>query len=206
MCQEVLELVCKMNTQSIGLQMALQCAPVIKGIKISNLFHLQECEEKHFRQLLKKSHLHFCYMSNNKGRITYLVFRQNELEEYLNQKEVRDFLKREGYQSFSLGKILRRFRERYEAYVSGETDMFPHEIGLVLGYPVDDVIGFIEHKGQGYLYSGYWKVYSHVDEKISIFESYENAKEEMIQLIAAKIDIRSIIEMYNQPQQSKAAC
>ncbi len=206
MCQEVLELVCKLDTRSFGLQMALQCAPVIKGIKISNLFHLPECEEDRFRNLLKKSHLHYCYMSNNKGRVTYLVFRQKDLESYLKREEVRQFLISEGYRSFSLGKILRRFRERYEAYVLGETEEFPHEIGLVLGYPIDDVVGFIDHKGQDYLYSGYWKVYSNVAEKIAIFESYENAKEELIQLIAAKKDIRAIIEMYNQAQHKKAAC
>ena len=37
---------------------------------------------------------------------------------------------------------------------------FPHEIGLFLGYPFEDVMGFIENKGENYLCSGCWKVYS----------------------------------------------
>ena len=38
---------------------------------------------------------------------------------------------------------------------------FPHEIGLFLGYPAEDVAGFISHKGHDFCYSGYWKVYVH---------------------------------------------
>ena len=36
---------------------------------------------------------------------------------------------------------------------------FPHEIGLFLGYPLEDVKGFIQNKGQGYACCGLWKSY-----------------------------------------------
>lgn len=36
---------------------------------------------------------------------------------------------------------------------------FPHEIGLFLGYPPEDVCGFIENKAEGYKCIGQWKVY-----------------------------------------------
>ena len=42
------------------------------------------------------------------------------------------------------------------------TKNFPHEIGVFLGYPLDDVIGFIEHKP--YYLVGDWKVYQNVNE------------------------------------------
>lgn len=42
------------------------------------------------------------------------------------------------------------------------TKNFPHEIGIFLGYPLDDVIGFIEHKP--YYLVGDWKVYQNVNE------------------------------------------
>ena len=53
---------------------------------------------------------------------------------------------------------------------------FPHEMGLLLGYPVEDVEGFIENKGHNYLYAGYWKVYGHVEEKKALFNRYEEAR------------------------------
>ncbi|MBO4386317.1 MAG: DUF3793 family protein, partial [Treponema sp.] len=39
-------------------------------------------------------------------------------------------------------------------------DGFPHEVGIVLGYPVNDVIEFENHKGHGCKYCGYWKSYT----------------------------------------------
>lgn len=36
---------------------------------------------------------------------------------------------------------------------------FPHEIGLFLGYPAEDVKGFIENKAACSKCSGCWKVY-----------------------------------------------
>ena len=37
---------------------------------------------------------------------------------------------------------------------------FPHEIGLFLGYPIDDVVAFIANKGRNCLCCGCWKCYT----------------------------------------------
>ena len=37
---------------------------------------------------------------------------------------------------------------------------FPHEIGVILGYPVEDVIEFEKHQGKNCKYCGCWKRYS----------------------------------------------
>ena len=37
---------------------------------------------------------------------------------------------------------------------------FPHEIGVFLGYPLADVIGFIQNRGKNFTACGYWKVYT----------------------------------------------
>ena len=49
---------------------------------------------------------------------------------------------------------------------------FPHEVGLFLGYPPADVRGFIEHRGQGARFAGYWKVYSQVERARELFALY----------------------------------
>lgn len=36
---------------------------------------------------------------------------------------------------------------------------FPHEIGVFLGYPLEDVVGFIRNRGRNYTCCGYWKAY-----------------------------------------------
>lgn len=45
---------------------------------------------------------------------------------------------------------LEQLLERLSGRISASED-FPHEIGLFLGYPVDDVTGFIQNKGRNYL-------------------------------------------------------
>lgn len=51
---------------------------------------------------------------------------------------------------------------------------FPHEMGFFLGYPYEDVTGFIEHRGQDFLALGLWKVYAHLDRALATFERYRS--------------------------------
>ena len=46
---------------------------------------------------------------------------------------------------------------------------FPHEMGVLLGYPLEDVKGFINNRGRIFLYTGYWKVYSDLQQKMDLF-------------------------------------
>lgn len=49
---------------------------------------------------------------------------------------------------------------------------FPHEIGLFLGYPPEDVKGFIECGGRDCKACGYWKVYGDVWKAETLFRKY----------------------------------
>ena len=50
---------------------------------------------------------------------------------------------------------------------------FPHEIGLFLGYPLEDVQGFIENCGKNYRLCGCWKVYGDPQAALRCFARYE---------------------------------
>ena len=54
---------------------------------------------------------------------------------------------------------------------------YPHEMGIFLGYPLEDVRGFIRHEGKESRYTGYWKVYGDVTQAKQIFQAYDDAKE-----------------------------
>ena len=107
------------------------------------------------------------------------------------QDRVCQSMKSFGYESLDLSDVLSRFQKRY-ADCMEQIAEFPHEMGLLLGYPVEDVEGFIENKGHNYLYAGYWKVYGHVEEKKALFNRYEEARKVLIQLLASG---RSVSEM-----------
>ena len=76
----------------------------------------------------------------------------------LAQPQVRDFLCKEGYtlpeQSDDYALLLQQLSRR----LCCEAD-FPHEIGVFLGYPLYDVVGFIENAGRNFTCCGCWKAY-----------------------------------------------
>lgn len=53
---------------------------------------------------------------------------------------------------------------------------FPHEVGYLLGYPTEDVDGFIRHRGRGYLLAGPWKVYRNRARAIAAFERIHRSR------------------------------
>ena len=57
-----------------------------------------------------------------------------------------------------------------------ESQDFPHEIGLFLGYPFEDVQGFIQNRGCNCRLCGYWKVYANECEKKRLFEKYSHCR------------------------------
>lgn len=61
-------------------------------------------------------------------------------------------------------QLMRRLKK------SGE---FPHEIGLFLGYPAEDVCGFIENRAGGAKFTGYWKVYGDLETAQRTFAQYK---------------------------------
>lgn len=195
MCQEVFEIVQKMDLTQAEAKLALYCAPVITGIKVSNLLHLSTDEENAIRTILKKTGMIYYRLLRKDGKTFFLIFRKTPLTAYLENPDVQRILKANGYTDLSLGGILRTFQYRFEACRNQGED-FPHEMGLLLGYPAEDVEGFMQHKGRNYLYSGYWKVYRNVEEKQRLFKAYETAKECLIQLLAEGYDMYAIVRNY----------
>ena len=68
----------------------------------------------------------------------------------------------------SCGKCLAALTRRLR---SGEG--FPHEIGLFLSYPPEDVKGFIENHAANYKLSGLWKVYGDEKKAKELFAKYK---------------------------------
>ena len=50
---------------------------------------------------------------------------------------------------------------------------FPHEIGLFLSYPPEDVRGFIENRAQNFKRAGLWKVYGNEARAEALFRKFK---------------------------------
>lgn len=195
MSQEIYEIVKEMDLENIETQLALQCAPLITGLKVSNLLIIPKGNEEVVKRILNRTGISFYRLIQTRTKTTFLLFRRNELEEFLSDENVKNVFIRAGYKSLQIGKILRTFSLRYEAYMQGDKS-FPHEMGLLLGYPVEDVVGFVENNGKNFLYSGYWKVYENQKAKVKLFDKFKVAEETLIHLLSNGLSMSDIIDIY----------
>ena len=168
--------------EKFGFRVVTQCAPVLKGVKISNLITMKPGGWHKIRAYLKKSRIICIPLYADAEKEVLFLYRYEQLERHLKNREVREFLRSCGYESFEVASVLVRLRRRYQLY-AGISKEFPHELGVLLGYPVGDVQGFIDNRGENSLTSRYWKVYQNPKEAERIFDLYDRVKEQALKEI-----------------------
>lgn len=194
MSREVLELLEKMDKTELKNQLALQCAPLLAGIKPSNLLTLRSHSEDEVYRTFQDTDIAVQLLCRTKEQTVFLLYRREELLAWLHEPEVRRAMQSFGYEEAPLCDIFDGVCARYERYMTDHRQ-FPHELGLLLGYPVEDVLGFVEHGGQNYLYSGYWKVYANVQQAKETFARYMEAKELLIRMASAGMELTAMLSL-----------
>lgn len=190
MSREIFQIVEELDQEDLQTQLALQCAPLLTGIKIANLLIVRSRNAKGVFEMFWGSRISVEVIYRSEEKTMFLLYQREELEAYLEKNS--DTMKLFGYAKMELEEICGELKKRYACYME-ERGGFPHEIGLLLGYPPEDVLGFIENEGKNYLYTGYWKVYGNVVEAVALFEAYNEAKEQLIRMISQGIEIRRIL-------------
>lgn len=159
--------------------LAVHCAAVLTKLKASNLVNLNlETNTTLYDDIksLNKSKTLACeILKENDNKVLLLIYNKKLLRKLINKKDNKQFLDTYNYHYKTLNEALIVLKERMR------NTEFPHEIGIFLDYPKEDIIGYIEHKKC--LYTGYWKVYSHVNEKKCIFEAISNSKKKLLKMI-----------------------
>ena len=163
------------NMKSLQVQLILQCAPFLKGIKIACILIITEENSRELYEILEGTGIKFKILTRNHGKCLVLLYRRESFSRYLKRTDVREFLGSYGYEDVEPEKMLERLSKRVCQYSDGEI-CFPHEIGAFLDYPIDDVKCFIEKDGKDSLFSGYWKVYNNPGRAKMIFWAYDKAK------------------------------
>lgn len=159
----------------LGFQIALQCAPFLKRLKVACVITMDAALYGTLEKIFCGMDIAWHCLSQSDGKCLVLFCRPYQMREYVNNSEVRTLLREFGYGDMNLREMLERLSERVRAF--SEKGMgFPHEIGAFLGYPVRDVRGFIENEGRKYLMIGYWKVYSDLAWARMTFKEYDRAK------------------------------
>lgn len=150
--------------KSFELVLVEQCAPTLAGLKPASLFRydagtadqLRRCAAHWAKELapfgIAVRILKTCPRTG--AGLVYL-YRAGWLRQILAEPSARDFLKQEGY---CLGQGCGGLLEQLSERLCLEQE-FPHEIGVFLGYPLEDVVGFIQNRGRNFTCSGCWKAY-----------------------------------------------
>ena len=161
-----------------------QCAPVLAGLKPAGLFRYETRDRADLARRvagwnaqLNPKGLQVRVLRGCIATRQYLVYvyRAAKLQTVLADAAVRGFLAREGYRlpedAADCGALLDQLSLRL--CCAAEAADFPHEIGVFLGYPLEDVIGFCRHKGEGCKLCGYWKVYGDEERSRALFDKFE---------------------------------
>lgn len=196
MSQEIIQMLEEMDLTQLESQIALQCAPVISGLKTSNLLIVNKKNHLMVMQIFRGTEVSCKMLHMSEDKTYFLIYRVRELTEYLDQYEVSVMMEVLGYREMDLHSVLQEFSRRYSTYMKDKST-FPHEMGLLLGYPLEDVIGFIENNGQDFLYVGYWKVYGEMERQKELFERFDEAKAAIMRMVLQGTGISNIIRKYS---------
>ena len=85
------------------------------------------------------------------------VYRESMLRAVLTDETVQGFLRQEGYHLPAERADCTAWLTQLSRRLCCSAE-FPHEIGVFLGYPLSDVVGFIENSGRNFTCCGCWKL------------------------------------------------
>lgn len=168
-----------------------ECAPTLAGVKTGNLFScpydskalIAEDVRRINRQLVPKG-LRLLPLRYSDKRVLLYLYRPAELWRDLNNDEAAEILSAAGYPGTDCDRCVVKLIQRLRA--NGD---FPHEIGLFLSYPPEDVKGFIDNKAANFKCSGLWKVYGDENRARAMFAKFKKCTDIYCRLWEAGVGI-----------------
>lgn len=150
------------------------CAPTLASLKTGSLFscedHTRDALLDWLRSLNRRlgdKGLRVLPLRYRQGRCLVYVYRPSLLRRDLAEEGAVRILRACGYPCGADARCLLHLM----ALLRGGGP-FPHEIGLFLGYPPEDVDGFMHRRGEATL-TGCWRVYGDPERARQRFDRYQ---------------------------------
>lgn len=166
------------------------CAPTLANLKTGSLFVCPITDRPSFfsslrslNELLVPKGLRALPLRIREHSALVYLYRPSRLKKDLEDPAAIKILQDHGYSCY--GKCLPKLIERVRA-----SEEFPHEIGLFLGYPPEDVQGFLDHRPCKCC--GCWKVYGDENKAKKTFDLYKKCERVYCQQLARGIDIKRL--------------
>ncbi|MDR3240078.1 MAG: DUF3793 family protein [Clostridiales bacterium] len=153
--------------------LARHCGPVLMGVKPSAMFPLPSWLGEYRCDLLTLYGLRYVVLKRSAGNRLAFVYRRDLLTSTLSNPAAQSALAELAYPLGGSAETLLGCLARRVFIEPG----FPHEAGFFLGYPPEDVLGFIRNKGMGFKLCGQWKVYGDEKKALALFAEYARCKD-----------------------------
>lgn len=177
--------------QQFSYKLVQHSAPTLLGIKCASLISLGTehfALDEHiacFNARAARKGLRSRILCHCGKRALLFVYQEDMLQKRLAEPWARCLLSALGYQpQHGIEECLRTLANRIAA-----ADEFPHEIGVFLGYPQEDIVGFIANKGENCKLCGCWKVYGCAESAKRTFSNYDKCRKFLSNRLEQGLDL-----------------
>lgn len=180
------------------------CMPTMLGLKPASLIRVDKITEKQNDRLLsamkiqlKQFNCQYFILYENRDMLNLLIYKEELLLRTIYEKENELFFLSYGYdlQGDRIKRILADLNRKFILYYDRMNVLigFPHEVGILLGYPLPDVEDFIKNNGKNYILCGCWKVYHNAEEAKAIFDRYKKMQKYAVETIRKGKNLRDML-------------
>ena len=151
------------------------CSPTMAGLKTGSLFSCPAKDSgmlagdiRDLNKCLVPRGVRIIPLKVTEQRALIYMYRPIKLKEDLSREAAEEILAEKNYPVGQMEQCIVELTRRLK-----EQETFPHEIGLFLGYPPEDVEAFMKNGAAGAKCTGMWKVYGDVETAQCRFAQYK---------------------------------
>ncbi|MBT1072624.1 DUF3793 family protein [Pelotalea chapellei] len=176
--------------ECLATYIALETAEVLAEAKPASLLCITNREracgrnlytiwKEHGHQLLADTPLEACELIDRGSSMMILFSHRVNFKNHLARRDITALLKRAGHGSdITPDDLLRCLADHLQH------GHFPHEIGLLLGYPPKDVAAFMGLINIPFTCQGPWKIYGNPVESLRLAERFRNCRNLMAEQLS----------------------
>lgn len=164
-----------------------QLAPAIMGVKPSITLNIMKRQKRTISKarllgIIEALGLKGIILRETKNGHIILAYSMHHLNNILKERGAKEVLESLNYPVGSVYAAVSHLRKRYDYCHC------PPELGIFLGFPIDDVRDYMCGTSKQCLLCGYWQVYNNVDKAKEIFKKYDAAKTHMLTYLLDELE------------------
>ncbi|WP_243279198.1 DUF3793 family protein [Romboutsia sp. 1001713B170131_170501_G6] len=180
---------CKNNINSSYIKWLLEIlGPVLMGSKPCEILSIPSFDKNKDSKIDDiKNHFNLCkkidyiIIDKKEKGLKLLFINKDSLSTQLNNKKIHNFLKYLGYPSnLDIDLYLNHLINKLEG------NNFPDEIGIFLGYPLKDVVGFMGYGSYKFHNTKYWRVYGDPKPSEDLYFRFLNHREKLRDMLKSQ--------------------